>query len=70
MRRTEKLHIICYSPSMSKAAKICGEACVQLADGTYSADALHEQMTEGVDDRDIRATTRAWLLEKGSPQAL
>lgn len=46
-----------------------GEVCVRLADGTYSADALHEQMTEGVDDSDIRAKTRAHLHAKGIPAA-
>lgn len=49
---------------MNKTAKSGGEACVQLADGTYSADALHEQMTAGIDDFDIRAKTRAALRAK------
>ena len=35
--------------------------------GNLSNARLHEQMTEGVDDRDIRAQTRARLLEKGIP---
>jgi hypothetical protein len=44
-----------------------GEVCVKKADGTYSADALHEQMTAGVDDSDFRAKTRATLHAKGIP---
>jgi hypothetical protein len=35
--------------------------------GNLSNARLHEQMTEGVDDRDIRAQTRARLLENGIP---
>lgn len=54
---------------MNKTAKRGGECCVRLADGTYSTDALHEQMTAGVDDSDIRAETRAWLHAKGLPAA-
>jgi hypothetical protein len=52
---------------MNKTAKSGGEACVQLADGSYSADALHEQMTAGVDDSAFQAETRAKLLAKGIP---
>ncbi len=40
-------------------------ACVVLADGSRSNAGLHEQLTEGVDDRDIRAYTRAKLLASG-----
>lgn len=54
---------------MNKTAKRGGECCVRLADGTYSADALHEQMVEGVDDSDIRAVTREKLRAKGVPVA-
>ncbi len=54
---------------MNKTAKRGGECCVRLADGTYSADALHEQMTAGVDDSDFRAETRAKLHAKGIPAA-
>lgn len=54
---------------MNKTAKRGGECCVRLADGTYSADALHEQMVEGIDDSDFRAETRAKLLAKGVPAA-
>jgi len=42
-----------------------GECCVRLADGTFSADALHEQLVEGVDDSEIRARTRRFLLDSG-----
>ena len=38
---------------------------VRLSDGTLSADRLHEQMCEGVDDSDFRAKTRQVLLQKG-----
>ena len=47
------------------------ECCVRLSDGTLSADRLHEQMCERVDDSDIRAKTRRRLLKKGfAPQQL
>jgi hypothetical protein len=46
-----------------------GEACVQNPDGSYSAAALHEQMTQGVDDHDFRMQTRAKLLAAGVPIA-
>jgi hypothetical protein len=59
----------CYSRTMNKTAKSGGAACVRNADGTYSADALHEQMTAGIDDADIRARTRAHLHAKGIPAA-
>lgn len=45
------------------------EGCVLSADGTYSAVALHEALTEGVDDSDIRARTRAELHAAGVPAA-
>ena len=35
----------------------------------YSDAALHEQMTEGVDDSDFRMQTRAKLLAAGIPVA-
>jgi hypothetical protein len=38
-------------------------------DGNLSNSRLHEQMTEGVDDSDIRARTRAALHAKGIPAA-
>ena len=44
-----------------------GEACVQYPDGTISDSALHEEMTAGVDDSDIRAKTRSKLLAAGVP---
>ena len=44
-----------------------GECCVKLPDGTFSADALHEQLVAGVDDSDIRAKTRRLLIESGLP---
>ena len=37
----------------------CGECCTQYEDGTVSAYPLYEQMTEGVDDYDIRLRTLA-----------
>jgi hypothetical protein len=54
---------------MIKTAKSGAEACVQLANGTYSDAAIHEQMTAGVDDSDFRAETRAKLHAKGVPAA-
>ncbi len=56
-----------------KEASVAGRDSVYQVDedGNKSNSLLHEQMTEGVDDRDIRAKTRAWLLENGSvPSAL
>jgi hypothetical protein len=44
-------------------------ACVIHADGSKSAAALHEALTEGVDDRDFRLKTRVKLLRKGVPAA-
>jgi hypothetical protein len=44
-----------------------GEACVQISGGGYSDAALHEQLTEGVDDSDFRMETRAKLLAQGVP---
>jgi hypothetical protein len=44
-------------------------ACVVLTDGSRSNAELHEQLTDGVDDRDIRAATRAELLASGMPAA-
>ena len=38
-------------------------------DGKVSNSALHEQMTEGVDDYDFRMQTRAKLLAAGVPVA-
>jgi hypothetical protein len=35
--------------------------------GKLSSSALHEQMTEGVDDHDFRMKTRAKLLAAGVP---
>lgn len=53
---------------MSKQKSIRGgEACVLLEDGSVSSAALHEQLTEGVDDRDFRAGTREKLLAQGVP---
>jgi hypothetical protein len=49
--------------------KCGGEVCVKNANGTYSADAIHEQMTAGVDDSDIRARTRDKLHARGIPAA-
>ena len=46
-----------------------GEACIQMPDGSFSANALHEQMTEGADDSDFRAETRAKLHAQGVPAA-
>jgi hypothetical protein len=54
---------------MDKTKEIGGEACVRNADGTYSAAELHEAMTAGIDDSDIRARTRAQLLATGVPAA-
>lgn len=54
---------------MSKTARTGGEACVQLANGTYSDAAIHEEIMAGVDDSDIRAKTRAELHAKGIPAA-
>jgi hypothetical protein len=39
------------------------------SDGSISNAALHEQMTEGVDDRDLRAQDRAKLHAAGVPAA-
>jgi len=39
--------------------------CVVDADGSLSNSALHEQMTDGTDDSDIRARTRTELLAAG-----
>jgi hypothetical protein len=38
--------------------------------GNLSNSALHEQMTEGVDDHDFRMQTRAKLLAAGVPVAV
>jgi hypothetical protein len=46
-----------------------GEACVQISVGVYSDAALHEQLTEGVDDSDFRMETRAKLLAQGVPSS-
>jgi hypothetical protein len=43
--------------------------CVVNADGSLSNAELHEQMTEGVDDRDIRAKTRTKFHAAGIPSA-
>jgi hypothetical protein len=45
------------------------EACILNPDGSFSAAALHEEMTAGVDDPDFRAQTRATLLAAGVPIA-
>jgi hypothetical protein len=42
-------------------------ACVSHAAGSVSSAALHEAMTEGVDDREFQLKTRAKLLLKGTP---
>jgi hypothetical protein len=44
-------------------------ACVIDADGSISAAALHEALTEGVDDRQFRVKTRVKLLREGVPAA-
>jgi len=44
-----------------------GECCAYSGDGRVSDYPLQEQLVEGVDDSDIRARTRAWLLAKGVP---
>jgi hypothetical protein len=44
-------------------------ACVVDTDGSPSNAALHEQMTDGVDDSDIRARTRVELYAAGVPAA-
>jgi hypothetical protein len=54
--------------NIDRAANKSGVACVN-ADGSYATDALHEQMTAGVDDSDIRARTRAKLHVRGVPAA-
>jgi hypothetical protein len=42
---------------------------VQNPDGTYSNAAIHEEIMAGVDDLDIRASTRLKLLAAGIPVA-
>jgi hypothetical protein len=44
-------------------------ACVVNANGSMSNAGLHEQMVEGVDDRDFRVQTRAELHAAGVPAA-
>jgi hypothetical protein len=51
-------------------AKRSDGVCVVDADSSLSNAALHEQMTEGADDSDIRARTRAKLLAYGVPAAV
>jgi hypothetical protein len=46
-----------------------GEACVASDDGECSDAALHEALTAGVEDSDLRAQTRAKLLAAGVPAA-
>jgi hypothetical protein len=46
-----------------------GECCVIRSDGTVFADALHEQMVEGVDDSDFQAKTRQTLHNRGLSRA-
>ena len=53
----------------SEEAKRRDAACVQNPNGSLSNAVLHEQMTEGVDDSDIRAQTRLKLLAAGVPAA-
>jgi hypothetical protein len=48
-----------------KRLKPSDSVFVLAADGSVSNARLHEQMTEGVDDRDIRAKTRAKFHAKG-----
>jgi hypothetical protein len=55
--------------NIDRAANKSGVACVINADGSYATDALHEQMTAGVDDSDIRARTRAKLRVRDVPAA-
>jgi hypothetical protein len=44
-------------------------ACMQLPDGSYSDDEIHELMTAGVDDYDCRLQTRRRLIAAGVPIA-
>jgi hypothetical protein len=66
IQRTESVPAICYGLVMSK--KTDSAATVD-KNGKLSNSALHEQMTEGVDDHDFRMQTRAKLLAKGVPIA-
>jgi hypothetical protein len=45
------------------------EVCTRHPNGSFSDAALHEQMTEGVDDSDFRAGTRSKLHVAGVPVA-
>ncbi len=42
-----------------------GEGCYRAADGTLSGHVLHEQLTAGVDDSEIRRRTRAKVIAEG-----
>jgi hypothetical protein len=68
-RHRALLATISHSWTMNKRTRKPGAAGVRKVDGTYSADALHEAMTAGVDDSDIRARTRSKLLVQGVPVA-
>jgi hypothetical protein len=50
-----------------KKTKRGGEVCVRQPDGSYFDAAIHEEIMAGVDDSDIRATTRLKLLAAGVP---
>lgn len=45
-------------------------AVVMLADGKRTNARLHEQMTEGVDDREIRLRTKKILYDSGVPMSV
>jgi len=44
-----------------------GEVCVQQPDGTYSDEAIHEAIMEGVDTSKFEMETRAQLLAQSVP---
>lgn len=51
----------------NKNPRRSGECCSRYADGSVSADSLHEEMLAGVDLSDFEAQTRAQLLANGVP---
>lgn len=51
----------------SKNPRRSGECCIRYADGSVSADALHEEMLAGVDLSDFEAESRAQLFANGVP---
>jgi hypothetical protein len=65
---------VCYFLTMKNERRITtgegGEACTVSRDGTVSAHALHEALTEGVDDSEFCLRTREKLRAKGVPESV